>query len=316
MGIYLLNQPIALPPVLLKYYHVKPYIMLLMDAIESANVDRCDLLAETSHLIMSESNKLTGHEIIVVDEALNGMVDMNKTQVAKDEGTSLVNVEILGCSPPNNFQYVLEAMENCDDFYRELLEDKDFQEITNMSKEEVNLLIRAEGENPDAIVAHIRDFACQIDNANVADLTGFKRKQCIKRIKDNATLNEAVSEIIASLEEKQDQYVEALKVLSVEEKIKPIKPPRVIRYNTFRDRKAWYQSYTKEMLKNSSSDELLLLLDSLRLKKPNLLPLAVSFLKNELENEKRIGAVSSNEKLINLVKKKLSNITKYPIIAI
>ncbi len=319
MGIYLLNQPVALSPVLLRFCGMEQRFVLSVNAVESENGNKCDSLVRTSRLVMSESNKLTGHEIIVVDEALNGMVDMNKIQVTKDEDTSLVNVEILGDDPPNNFQRVLEMMGECDDFYRELLEDPDFQEITNMSKEEVNLLIRADGENPDAIVAHIRDFACQIDSGNVADFNDFKRKQYIESIKDNTSLNEAVSEIISNLEEKQDQYLEELKEfgdVSTGGDRQSMKPVCFVRPNIFRSKKAWSQSYIEGMFKVSISDEVISLLELLKLQKPSLLPLAVSFLRSELEHQKKGGASINSERLINVVKKKLSSITKVSVLSI
>ena len=313
MGIYLLNHPVALSPVLLKFCDIEQYVVLPVRVIEPKNRTACNSLVE---LVMSESSKLTGHEIIVFDEALNGMVDMNKIQVAKDEDTSLVNIEILGNDPPNNFQRILEVMGECDDFYRELLEDPDFQQITNMSKEEVNLLIRADGENPDSIVAHTRDFACQIDSGNVADFNDFKRKQYIESIKDNTSLNEAVSEIISNLEEKQDQYIEELKefedTCTVENR-QLMKSVCFLRPNVFRSRKAWSQSYIEGMFKVSTSDEIVSLLELLKVQKPSLLPLAISFLRSELEHQKRADVSINSERLINVVKKKLSSITRIPV---
>lgn len=316
MGINLLSRPDSALTIVLKLEKAEQDIeWLLVDETYLEHIDSnvCDSLVQLHSQNSDSINRSTRCERIDIGEVLKGMVDMNKIQIAKGEDTSLLNIIVLENDPPKNFQIVLDSMAGCDEFYRELLEDPDFQEITNMSKEEINLLIRAEGENPDAIVEGIRDFASQIKNGNVSDLNDFKRKQHIGYIQDNASFNAAVNDIISSLEEKQDQYLEELKTLCIEEKVKPTKPPRIIRHNAFRDGKAWYQSYTKGMLKNSTSDEILSLLESLRLKKPNLLPLAVSFLTSELENQKKIGNAINNEKLISLVKKKLSSITNTPV---
>ena len=177
-----------------------------------------------------------------------------------------------------------------------------------MSKEEVNLLIRADNENPDIIVARARNFAQQLDVENINDINKHRRKQQIVNMQENFSLNEAVNEILASLEEKQEQYIHELKVLCpLDTRI--INTQRLVRRKVFCERKAWHQAYTESMLKYFKNDELIPLLELLKLKKPSLLPLAVSFLRDEMENQKKITGQLSRENLISSVKKKLSTIS-------